>query len=150
MSVPFSPADRISGGLISMAIGDALGVPVEFLPREIPDAQPVTGITGYETLRLRFSLLDFNSARKARFPSENFHSYSIPSKPIPANGRLLFLPNQLSFRYPLYSFRVSGSFLPVFRRSYSVSFFEYSGKIRRVVKSGYIGDFTDIVIRVSK
>ncbi len=40
---------RISGGLTGLAVGDALGVPVEFLPREILDTQPVTGMTGYGT-----------------------------------------------------------------------------------------------------
>jgi ADP-ribosyl-[dinitrogen reductase] hydrolase len=35
---------RVVGGLIGVAVGDALGVPVEFEPREVRDADPVVGM----------------------------------------------------------------------------------------------------------
>lgn len=41
--------DRILGGLIGVAVGDALGVPVEFRPRAALDADPVTGYRAFGT-----------------------------------------------------------------------------------------------------
>jgi ADP-ribosyl-[dinitrogen reductase] hydrolase len=39
--------DKIKGTLFGLAVGDALGVPVEFKQREYLQAFPITGITGY-------------------------------------------------------------------------------------------------------
>lgn len=41
--------DRIAGGLIGVAVGDALGVPVEFVERAALDRDPVTGLRGHGT-----------------------------------------------------------------------------------------------------
>lgn len=41
--------DKMRGGLYGLAVGDALGVPVEFMPREELDKQPVTEMQGYGT-----------------------------------------------------------------------------------------------------
>lgn len=41
--------DRILGGLIGVAVGDALGVPVEFRPRSVLDADLVTGYRAFGT-----------------------------------------------------------------------------------------------------
>jgi len=40
---------RIVGGLLGVAVGDALGVPVEFLPREVVRRNPVREMRGYGT-----------------------------------------------------------------------------------------------------
>ena len=40
---------RVAGGLVGLAIGDALGVPVEFRSRDILRQDPVVGMRGYET-----------------------------------------------------------------------------------------------------
>ncbi len=44
-----SPRERIIGGLIGLAVGDALGVPVEFTGRAMRDADPVLGMRGHGT-----------------------------------------------------------------------------------------------------
>lgn len=44
-SIPFR--DRVLGGLFGCAIGDALGVPVEFGNRAAVQSNPVTGLRGY-------------------------------------------------------------------------------------------------------
>lgn len=44
-----SRTDRILGGLYGSLVGDALGVPVEFAPREAREADPVTGMRAYGT-----------------------------------------------------------------------------------------------------
>lgn len=44
-----SHRNRIVGGLIGVAVGDALGVPVEFSSREARDKDPVTGYRAYGT-----------------------------------------------------------------------------------------------------
>ncbi|MGB9887125.1 MAG: ADP-ribosylglycohydrolase family protein [Moorellales bacterium] len=44
-----SSADRILGGLWGVVVGDALGVPVEFVDRERLRRAPVTGMRGYGT-----------------------------------------------------------------------------------------------------
>ncbi|HUW40773.1 MAG TPA: ADP-ribosylglycohydrolase family protein [Rectinemataceae bacterium] len=36
--------ERVAGGLVGLAVGDALGVPVEFAPRSERDADPVVGM----------------------------------------------------------------------------------------------------------
>lgn len=41
--------DRFEGALLGHLVGDALGVPVEFLPRERLAADPVTGMRGHGT-----------------------------------------------------------------------------------------------------
>ncbi len=41
--------ERILGGIIGLAIGDALGVPVEFRPRAVLDADPVIGYRAFGT-----------------------------------------------------------------------------------------------------
>lgn len=41
--------ERITGGLIGVAVGDALGVPVEFSSREARDNDPVMGYRAYGT-----------------------------------------------------------------------------------------------------
>ncbi|MGQ9533357.1 MAG: ADP-ribosylglycohydrolase family protein [Desulfotomaculales bacterium] len=41
--------ERILGGLFGVAVGDALGVPVEFVSRERLRKKPVQGMTGYGT-----------------------------------------------------------------------------------------------------
>jgi ADP-ribosyl-[dinitrogen reductase] hydrolase len=41
--------DRVTGGIVGLLVGDALGVPVEFRPREHLKAHPVTGIRGFGT-----------------------------------------------------------------------------------------------------
>jgi len=46
-SIPFR--DRILGGLFGCAVGDALGVPVEFRDRAAVQSDPVTGLRGYGT-----------------------------------------------------------------------------------------------------
>lgn len=45
----FSPLlrDRMLSGLIGHIVGDALGVPYEFMPREQMTAEPATGMTGW-------------------------------------------------------------------------------------------------------
>jgi len=40
---------RMIGGLLGVAVGDALGVPVEFNSRSWLKADPVTGMTSYGT-----------------------------------------------------------------------------------------------------
>lgn len=42
-------SSRILGGLFGVAVGDALGVPVEFLPREAVRRDPVVDMRGYGT-----------------------------------------------------------------------------------------------------
>ncbi|WP_234702029.1 ADP-ribosylglycohydrolase family protein [Desulfotomaculum nigrificans] len=42
--------ERIIGGLLGVVVGDALGLPVQFLSRAEVRQQPVTGMTGYGTL----------------------------------------------------------------------------------------------------
>jgi len=42
-------SERIPGGLWGSLVGDALGVPVEFLSRAVVQANPVTGMRGYGT-----------------------------------------------------------------------------------------------------
>jgi len=44
-----TPRERIIGGLVGLAVGDALGVPVEFTGRAIRDADPVLGMRGFGT-----------------------------------------------------------------------------------------------------
>ena len=44
--------DRILGGLWGAIIGDALGVPVEFMSREQVRRNPITGMRGYGTFNL--------------------------------------------------------------------------------------------------
>ena len=44
--------DRILGGLWGAVIGDALGVPVEFMSREQVRRNPITGMRGYGTFNL--------------------------------------------------------------------------------------------------
>ena len=44
-----TPRARILGGLWGALVGDALGVPVEFTPREIIRVNPVTGMRGFGT-----------------------------------------------------------------------------------------------------
>jgi len=41
--------DRLKGSLIGVLVGDALGVPVEFISRSTRDQDPVTGMRGYGT-----------------------------------------------------------------------------------------------------
>ena len=41
--------ETIQAGLLGLAVGDALGVPVEFRPRAALDAAPVTGMRAYGT-----------------------------------------------------------------------------------------------------
>lgn len=41
--------ERILGGLFGVAVGDALGVPVEFVSREELRKKPVQEMTGYGT-----------------------------------------------------------------------------------------------------
>ncbi|MEN6348926.1 MAG: ADP-ribosylglycohydrolase family protein [Syntrophomonas sp.] len=41
--------DRIIGGTLGVVVGDALGVPVEFMPRKVLDKTPVKGMKGYGT-----------------------------------------------------------------------------------------------------
>jgi len=41
MKIPVSKRDRVIGGLVGLAVGDALGVPVENEPRACRDADPV-------------------------------------------------------------------------------------------------------------
>lgn len=43
--------ERFQGGLIGAVVGDALGVPVEFLSRELVRQRPVTAMRGYGTHR---------------------------------------------------------------------------------------------------
>lgn len=45
----FSPLlrDRMLSGVIGHIVGDALGVPYEFMPREVMIAEPATGMTGW-------------------------------------------------------------------------------------------------------
>jgi ADP-ribosyl-[dinitrogen reductase] hydrolase len=44
--------DRILGGLLGAVVGDALGVPVEFMSREQVRRNPITGMRGYGTFNL--------------------------------------------------------------------------------------------------
>lgn len=44
--------DKILGGLWGAIIGDALGVPVEFVSRENVRKNPITGMRGYGTFNL--------------------------------------------------------------------------------------------------
>ena len=44
--------DRIQGSMIGMAVGDALGAPVEFQPYEHLQANPVTDLRSGETWAL--------------------------------------------------------------------------------------------------
>jgi ADP-ribosyl-[dinitrogen reductase] hydrolase len=46
MGDSLSARDRIVGGLVGLAAGDALGVPVEFEPRKARESDPVTGMRG--------------------------------------------------------------------------------------------------------
>lgn len=41
--------DQVQSGIIGLAIGDALGVPVEFLPRNVLEKNPVKSMLGYGT-----------------------------------------------------------------------------------------------------
>jgi ADP-ribosyl-[dinitrogen reductase] hydrolase len=41
--------NKISGGIFGLIVGDALGVPVEFIPREELKKNPVTDMIGYGT-----------------------------------------------------------------------------------------------------
>lgn len=41
--------DQVFGGLLGLCVGDALGVPVEFKPREYLKAKPLKGMIGYGT-----------------------------------------------------------------------------------------------------
>lgn len=41
--------DRIKGGILGVIVGDALGLPVQFLTREEVSKKPVTGMRGYGT-----------------------------------------------------------------------------------------------------
>ena len=41
--------DHIFGGILGLAVGDALGVPVEFQSRESLRQNPVTDMRGYGT-----------------------------------------------------------------------------------------------------
>lgn len=43
------PEERIVGGILGVVVGDALGLPVQFLPREEVRENPVTEMTGYGT-----------------------------------------------------------------------------------------------------
>ena len=40
--------ERIAGGLVGLATGDALGVPVEFVNRDILQQHPVEAMRGHE------------------------------------------------------------------------------------------------------
>ncbi len=40
-------AERVAGGILGVAVGDALGLPVEGVPRACLKASPVTGMQGY-------------------------------------------------------------------------------------------------------
>lgn len=40
--------NRVKAGLFGLCVGDALGVPVEFLPRHVLKEHPVTGMMGYK------------------------------------------------------------------------------------------------------
>lgn len=41
--------EKIKGALVGLAVGDALGVPVEFLDRAELEKNPVRGMKGYGT-----------------------------------------------------------------------------------------------------
>ena len=43
--------ERLFGGILGLAVGDALGVPVEFQSRELLRRNPVTGMQGYGTYK---------------------------------------------------------------------------------------------------
>lgn len=43
------PEQRIVGGILGVVVGDALGLPVQFLPREEVRENPITEMTGYGT-----------------------------------------------------------------------------------------------------
>lgn len=47
-----SPSSRMFGGLWGAVVGDALGVPVEFAPRDERQRDPVIGMRGYGTFHL--------------------------------------------------------------------------------------------------
>ncbi len=49
MTAGVSAESRILGGLWGAAVGDALGVPVEFCPRKDRERDPVTDLRGYGT-----------------------------------------------------------------------------------------------------
>ena len=44
-----SSESRIAGGILGLVVGDALGVPVQFLPREVVRANPITGMDRAES-----------------------------------------------------------------------------------------------------
>jgi ADP-ribosylglycohydrolase len=44
--------DRVVGAMVGLAVGDALGVPVEFEPRKAREADPITGMRGGGTWKL--------------------------------------------------------------------------------------------------
>jgi ADP-ribosylglycohydrolase len=39
--------DKMTGGILGAAVGDALGVPVEFMTRQEVRSSPITGMIGY-------------------------------------------------------------------------------------------------------
>ena len=41
--------DKLLGGVLGLAIGDALGVPVEFVQREVLKSSPVESREGYDS-----------------------------------------------------------------------------------------------------
>jgi ADP-ribosyl-[dinitrogen reductase] hydrolase len=43
--------ERITGAVLGLAVGDALGVPVEFQPREALRREPVIGMRGFGSHR---------------------------------------------------------------------------------------------------
>lgn len=51
MNMTMEVKDRMLGGLWGAVVGDALGVPVEFKPREEVRMDPVTGMRGYGTYK---------------------------------------------------------------------------------------------------
>jgi ADP-ribosylglycohydrolase len=46
-NVAMEVQERILGAVLGLAVGDALGVPVEFQPREALRREPVTGMRGF-------------------------------------------------------------------------------------------------------
>ena len=52
--------DKVKNALFGAIVGDALGVPVEFMDREEIKAAPVTDMRGYGT----YNLVDFRAAKQ--------------------------------------------------------------------------------------
>ena len=73
-----SRQSRILGGLWGAIIGDALGVPVEFMNREQVRRNPITGMRGYGTFNLPPGSWSDDSSLILYFRKQDLYRHQIP------------------------------------------------------------------------